>query len=103
VGDASAIRLCADPTLSAQKEGSFMLDNDRLHRRLTAELSAAGCFRPAPLRAAAYGACILAAYAAAYAALLSDPGLALRGLGCLAPRLPRGSRAEVRLEIAPGM
>jgi fatty acid desaturase len=80
VGDASAIRLCADPTLSAQKEGSFMLDNDRLHRRLTAELSAAGCFRPAPLRAAAYGACILAAYAAAYAALLSDPGLALRGL-----------------------
>lgn len=49
-----------------------------LHRELTAELSRAGCFKPAPLRSAAYGACILAVYAASYATLLADPGFALR-------------------------
>jgi len=49
-----------------------------LHRLLTAELSCAGCFRPAPLRSAAYGAFILVVYATAYATLLTDPGAALR-------------------------
>jgi fatty acid desaturase len=56
---------------------------DHRHRLLLAELASAGCFRPAPARTAAYGAFILGAYAAAYATLLTDPGLALRGLALL--------------------
>ena len=57
---------------------------NRLHRLLTAELAAAGCFRPAPARAAAYGVFILSVYAAAYATLLADPGIALRALAIVA-------------------
>src|SRR5205809_509541 len=53
---------------------------ERLHRMLVAELSGAGCFRPAAARTAAYGAFILASYAAAYAALLTGPGVAARAL-----------------------
>jgi len=53
---------------------------ERLHRMLIAELSAAGCFRPAAARTAAYGAFILASYTAAYAALLTGPGVAVRAL-----------------------
>jgi fatty acid desaturase len=53
---------------------------EHLHRLLIAELSVAGCFRPATLRCAAYGAFILACYAAGYATLLSDPGPGLRSL-----------------------
>ena len=53
---------------------------ERLHRMLIAELSAAGCFRPAAARTAAYGAFILASYAAAYAALLTGPDVAVRAL-----------------------
>jgi fatty acid desaturase len=49
-----------------------------LHRLLVGELAAAGCFRPAPLRSAAYGAFIVGGYAGAYAALLSQPGAAVR-------------------------
>ena len=52
----------------------------RLHRLLIAELSGAGCFRPAGARTAAYCAFILASYAAAYAALLTGPGVAVRAL-----------------------
>ena len=52
----------------------------RLHGMLVAELSAAGCFRRAPLHSIAYGAFILATYAVAYGVLLADPGLAARGL-----------------------
>src|SRR5205823_11601100 len=52
----------------------------RMHRMLIAELSGAGCFRPAAARTAAYGAFILASYAAAYAALLTGPGVAVRAL-----------------------
>lgn len=57
---------------------------DRLHRLLIAQLSSAGCFRPATLRCAAYGAFILACYAAGYATLLSNPGLGLRALAIAA-------------------
>jgi fatty acid desaturase len=57
---------------------------EHLHRLLTAELSRAGCFRRAPLRSAAYGAFILAVYAAAYATLLTDPGAALRAAAVVA-------------------
>ena len=51
---------------------------ERLHRLLTGELSAAGCFRRAPLRSALFGAAILAGYAGAYALLLTAPSLPLR-------------------------
>ena len=50
----------------------------RLHRLLVGELSAAGCFKPAPLRSATFGAAIVAVYASAYALLLSAPALPLR-------------------------
>ena len=53
-----------------------------LERALRAELSAAGCFRRAPLRSAAYGAAILGGYAGAYALLLASPALPLRILAC---------------------
>lgn len=57
---------------------------DRLHRVLIAELSSAGCFHPAPLRCAAYGAFILACYAAGYATLLTDPAPGVRALAIIA-------------------
>ena len=57
---------------------------DRLHRLLTAELAAAGCFRAAPLRCAAYAAFIIAGYAAAYTTLLCDPTLAARAIAIVA-------------------
>ena len=55
-----------------------------LHRMLIAELSGAGCFRPATLRCAAYAAFIVACYAAGYATLLSGPGLGVRALAIVA-------------------
>jgi fatty acid desaturase len=58
--------------------------SDQLHRELIAELSDAGCFRPVPLRSAAYGAFILAGYAAAYGALLTDPGPVARAAAIVA-------------------
>lgn len=58
--------------------------DQRLHRLLTMEISQAGCFRPAPARTAAYGAFILATYAAAYATLLTGPGAAARALAIVA-------------------
>jgi fatty acid desaturase len=51
---------------------------ESLHRKLVAELSAAGCFRRAPLRSAVFGTAIIAAYAGAYAVLLAGPALPLR-------------------------
>jgi fatty acid desaturase len=51
---------------------------ERLHRLLVGELSAAGCFRRAPGRSAAFGAAILAGYAGAYALLLAAPAWPLR-------------------------
>jgi fatty acid desaturase len=51
---------------------------NELHRRLIGELSNAGCFRPAPLRSAAFGALILACYSSGYAILLADPGIGVR-------------------------
>lgn len=57
---------------------------DRLHRMLIAELSGAGCFRPAAARSTAYGAFILCGYAGAYATLLTAPGFALRSLALAA-------------------
>ena len=58
---------------------------DRLHRLLVSELSAAGCFRRAPLRSAAFGAAIVATYAGAYATLLTAPAWPLRlaAIACL--------------------
>jgi fatty acid desaturase len=55
-----------------------MQTGDRLHRALIQELSAAGCFRLAPLRSILFGAFILTGYAAAYAALLRSPELGSR-------------------------
>jgi len=51
---------------------------------LIAELSRAGCFRPATARTAVYAAFILACYAAGYATLLTAPGLAVRALAIVA-------------------
>ena len=56
----------------------------RLHRLLINELTAAGCFRPAPLRTAAYAAFVLGGYACAYAGLLAAPGWGMRVLYLLA-------------------
>jgi fatty acid desaturase len=55
-------------------------DDQRLQRLLTAELSRAGCFRPALARSVAFGGFILASYAAAYALLLAAPGALPRAL-----------------------
>ena len=52
----------------------------RLHGLLVAELSAAGCFRRAPFHSIAYATFILGAYATAYGALLTDPGIVARAL-----------------------
>src|SRR4051812_37800054 len=49
-----------------------------LHRALVADLSAAGCFRRAPMRSVAFGAAMLFGYAGAYAVLLAGPALPLR-------------------------
>lgn len=57
---------------------------ERLHRTLTAELSSAGCFRPATTRSAAYGTFILVCYAAGYATLLADPSIGVRALAIVA-------------------
>ena len=57
---------------------------ERLHRMLVAELSAAGCFRPAAARSAACGAFILTCYAACYATLLTGPGVAARAAAIVA-------------------
>jgi fatty acid desaturase len=54
------------------------LRGDELHRQLIAQLSAAGCFRPATLRCAVYCAFIVTCYAAGYALLLSAPPAWLR-------------------------
>ena len=54
------------------------LRGDETHRQLIAELSAAGCFRPATLRCALYCAFILACYTSAYAVLLAAPDAWLR-------------------------
>ena len=57
---------------------------DDLHRQLIAELSAAGCFRPATLGCALYCAFILSCYGAAYAVLLSMPDAWLRAIAIVA-------------------
>ena len=59
---------------------NFHKHGNRLHRLLIGELASAGCFRPAPVRTAMYGAFLLAIYSASYLALLTDPGIAARGL-----------------------
>ena len=56
----------------------------RLHRVLINELTAAGCFRPAPVRTAAYAAFVLSGYACGYAGLLAAPGWGMRLLCLLA-------------------
>ena len=59
-------------------------DERRLHAMLVAELSAAGCFRRARARSAAYGAFILGTYTAAYCVLLTAPSLPIRALAIVA-------------------
>src|SRR2546423_14419904 len=66
--------------MASQSLRQLPLRGDALHRMLTAELSRAGCFRPARLRCAVYAAVIFACYAAAYATLLTGPGFPLRAL-----------------------
>ena len=70
-------------TLASTASGEARRD-DHLHRALIAELAGAGCFRPATLRSAAYGAFILACYAAGYATLLTDPEVWIRALAIVA-------------------
>jgi fatty acid desaturase len=69
-------------TLTSQEEE--VLRGERLHRMLIRQLAGAGCFRPAALRSAAYGAFILACYGAGYAVLLTDPAVWLRALAIIA-------------------
>lgn len=66
--------------MSRTVKNTSAAEERRLHGLLVAELSAAGCFRRAPARSVAYGAAMLALYAAAYSALLADPGVALRAV-----------------------
>jgi len=56
---------------------------NRLHRLLVGELASAGCFRPAPVRTAVYGGFVLTIYSAAYALLLTTPGIAARALAII--------------------
>jgi fatty acid desaturase len=53
---------------------------DWLHRLLLAQVAEAGCFRPTPARTWAHAAIVLSCYGAGYAALLADPGIAVRVL-----------------------
>lgn len=64
-------------TPPAAGAGAVALGN-ALHRTLLANLSEAGCFRPATVRSFVYGLFILCAYAAAYLFLLTEPGIATR-------------------------
>lgn len=59
-------------------EPAHPLDGNRLYPMLLAELSKAGCFRPATASSAIYGTLVLAAYAGGYATLLAGPGIAVR-------------------------
>jgi len=59
-------------------EISAVARGDRLHRMLIAELSEAGCFRPATARSAVHGAFVLGGYAFAFAVLLADPAIPVR-------------------------
>ena len=64
----------------ASPNAEHQLHDDRLYRMLVADLSNAGCFRPALVQSAVYGAFILAGYVAAYGILLTGPNLAVRVL-----------------------
>lgn len=64
--------------------GERRVDGDRLYRLLHAELSDAGCLRPAPVQSAVHGALVLLGYAAAYTTLLTGPGTAIRVLALAA-------------------
>src|SRR5438309_420251 len=72
------------PETSTWARAGDVAYGDRLHRKLIAELSKAGCFRPTPARNAFYGTFILVGYGAAYVALLAGPGLAARALALAA-------------------
>ena len=63
---------------ACHNSGRGTIEANELHRRLIGELSNAGCFQPAPLRSAAFGALILACYSSGYAILLADPGIGVR-------------------------
>lgn len=68
---------------TTERPGPRLAHAERLHRSLIRQLSSVGCFEPAPLRSAVYGAFILAGYAACYAALLTDPAAGWRALAIL--------------------
>ncbi len=74
----------AEPALRTAVKSGHVVRGDRLHRILIAELSSAGCFRPATARSVGYGLFILTGYAAAYVTLLTGPGLVLRALAIVA-------------------
>jgi len=74
----------ATAATSASTASEDVLRGERLHRMLIAELSSAGCFRPATLRCVGYVIFILACYAAGYATLLTDPNIGVRALAIVA-------------------
>lgn len=57
---------------------------DSLHRMLIAELSEAGCFRPAKARSAVHAALVLGGYVCAFAMLLTDPAVPVRAAAVVA-------------------
>jgi fatty acid desaturase len=74
----------ATTATSAPTASGDVLRGERLHRLLIAELSSAGCFRPATLRCAGYLTFILVCFAAGYATLLTDPNIGIRALAIVA-------------------
>src|SRR5687768_5293276 len=64
--------------------GEPRVDGDRLYRLLHAELSDAGCLRPAPVQSALHGTLVLLGYATAYTTLLTGPGTTIRVLALAA-------------------
>jgi fatty acid desaturase len=64
--------------MTSARESRDVQWGDRLYRSLVAELAAAGCFRRTPTWNVTYGALLIGGYAAAYATLLTAPGLGVR-------------------------
>lgn len=57
---------------------------DQLHRMLIAELSEAGCFRPATARSIVHATVVLGCYALAFIVLLADPSAPVRAVAVAA-------------------
>src|SRR5881628_589862 len=74
----SVITRLRGEVMTSARESRDVQWGDRLYRSLVAELAAAGCFRRTPMWNVTYGALLIGAYAAAYATLLTAPGLGVR-------------------------